>query len=135
MTQCKQDVDMKGVDSALGDLVAAQLGLGKELLKVLGAGSALLFDGAKGLRLPAATNCCDIPDPCWMPKSLGDVSCQLMEGDTARFALKSPMMTSALTLIMLMPPGQMPGRCRLQAGTDSLRLGQRNGGLCRFVRP
>ena len=88
MTQCKQDVDMKGVDSALGDLVAAQLGLGKELLKVLGAGSALLFDGAKGLRLPAATSCCDIPDPCWMPKSLGEVSCRLMDGDTGEVCLE-----------------------------------------------
>ena len=88
MTQCKQDMDMKGVDSALGDLVAAQLGLGKELLKVLGAGSALLFDGAKGLRLPAATNCCDIPAPCWMPKSLGEISCRLIEGDTGEVCLE-----------------------------------------------
>lgn len=88
MTQCKQDMDMKGVDSALGDLVAAQLGLGKELLKVLTAGSGLLIDGAKGMRFPAGTSCCDIPDPCWMPKSLGEISCQLMDGETGEVCLE-----------------------------------------------
>ena len=87
MTRCKHDVDMSGVDSAFGDLVAAQLGLGKELLKVLGAGSALLIDSAKGISLPEGTSCCDIPEPCWMPRSLGEVCCTLCPGDTGEVCL------------------------------------------------
>jgi len=87
MTCCKPDMDMSGLDGALGDLVAAQLGLGRELLKVLAAGSDLLVEGAKGLRLPAGEGCCDIPEPCWMPKSLGEVYCTLVPGDTGEVCL------------------------------------------------
>jgi hypothetical protein len=87
MTHCKPDVDMSGVDTALGDLVAAQLEFGKELLKVLAAGSGVLIDGAKGLKLPKGTGCCDIPEPCWMPKSLGDICCTLVPGDTGEVCL------------------------------------------------
>lgn len=87
MTRCRPDMDMSGVDSALGDLVAAQLGLGKELLKVLATGSGLLMDGAKGLRLPRGSGCCDIPEPCWMPKSLGEVRCTLGPGDEGEVCL------------------------------------------------
>lgn len=79
-SKCKPDVDMTGVDSALGDLIAAQLGLGRELLKALTAGGALLADGARGLSLPQGASCCDIPEPCWMPRALGEITCKLATG-------------------------------------------------------
>ncbi|WP_311759580.1 COG1470 family protein [Paracoccus broussonetiae] len=73
-------MDISGVDSALGDLIAAQLGLGRELIKALVAGGALLADGAKGLGLPKGECCCDIPEPCWMPRAVGEVKCRLATG-------------------------------------------------------
>ena len=78
---------MRGVDSALGDLIAAQLGLGRELLKAIVAGGAMLADGAKGLRLPKGHSCCDIPEPCWMPRSLGEISCTLAPGAEGEICL------------------------------------------------
>ncbi len=79
-SKCKPDMDMDGVDSALGELIAAQLGLGRELLKAFVAGGSILTDGAKGLSMPKGASCCDIPDPCWMPRSLGEFTCRLAPG-------------------------------------------------------
>jgi hypothetical protein len=87
MNSCKPGMDMSGFDSALGNLVAAQIGLGKELLKALTAGSGMLLDGAKNMKLPKGASCCDVPEPCWMPKLLGDVCCQLKRGDTGEICL------------------------------------------------
>ena len=87
MTRCKPDMDMSGVDSALGELVAAQLGLGRELIKALGAVSDLVLAGAKDLRMPGGCGCCDIPEPCWMPKSLGEICCTLVPGDEGEVCL------------------------------------------------
>lgn len=87
MTRCKQEMDMSGLDSALGDLVAAQIGLGKELLGVLVKGSGQLVDSALGMELPKGSACCDIPEPCWMPKSLGEVCCNLCPGDVGEVCL------------------------------------------------
>jgi len=87
MSRCKQEMDMSGLDSALGDLVAAQLGLGKELLGVLATGSGQLLDSALGMQLPKGSSCCDIPEPCWMPKSLGEVCCTLCPGDKGELCL------------------------------------------------
>lgn len=85
---CRPDMDMSGVDSALGELVAAQLGLGKEVLRVLGAASNLVMDAAGGLKLPKmGAGCCEIPEPCWMPKSLGEIRCTLVPGDEGEVCL------------------------------------------------
>ena len=79
-SKCKPDMDMSGVDSALGELIAAQLGLGRELLKAALTGGGLLADTARGMSLPRGSSCCDIPDPCWMPRSLGEITCRLAPG-------------------------------------------------------
>ena len=79
-SKCRPDMDMSGVDSALGDLIAAQLGLGRELVKALLAGGGILADGARGMSLPRGASCCDIPDPCWMPRAVGEVTCRLAPG-------------------------------------------------------
>lgn len=79
-SKCKPDMDMRGVDQALGELIAAQLGLGRELIKAFAAGGALLADGAKGLSLPKGHSCCDIPEPCWMPRPAGEIACKLATG-------------------------------------------------------
>jgi hypothetical protein len=87
MSKCKPGMDMSGFDSALGNLVSAQIGLGKELLKALTAGSGMLMDSAKNMSLPKGSSCCDIPEPCWMPKSLGEVCCTLKRGDAGEVCL------------------------------------------------
>jgi hypothetical protein len=78
--KCKPDMDMSGVDSALGELIAAQLGLGREMIKAVVTGGGILADTAKGMSLPKGASCCDIPDPCWMPRSLGEITCRLAPG-------------------------------------------------------
>jgi hypothetical protein len=87
MPRCSKQTDFSGLDDALGALISAQVTLGKEALKLLGSGVTSMVDGAKGMNLPGGTSCCDIPEPCWMPLSLGEICCQLCPGDTGEICL------------------------------------------------
>ncbi|MEM7059631.1 MAG: hypothetical protein AAF557_18760 [Pseudomonadota bacterium] len=87
MVRCKTDMDTSGLDSALGDLVNAQLGLGKQLLNVAMAGSKILAETVGDMSLPAGKSCADIPEPCWMPKAAGEVTCNLCRGDHGELCL------------------------------------------------
>lgn len=77
MSRCKESVDLTGVDDALGKLLAAQLALGKEALKILGTGYRNACKSLTGLELPKGSSCCDKPEPCWMPKKVADICCEL----------------------------------------------------------
>ena len=123
MGACKPAMDMDGVDGALGDLIAAQLGLGKELLKVLSAGSGLLMDSARGLSLPKGTSCCDIPEPCWMPKSLGEICCNLMPGESGEVCLDIVNEDFRAREYEIMPAGQDAGALQAQAQDTKFTLG------------
>jgi hypothetical protein len=83
-------IDTGDLQKLLKDVVAAQFSLGKEMLKVLGNGTNSALAGMRGLNmpnLPKLHTCCDIPDPCWMPKSLGEITCQLTAGSTGQVKL------------------------------------------------
>lgn len=87
MKDCKQDTDTQGVEDGLKSLINAQLLLGKEVLKLLtGAGGGML-DKLSGMKLPKGHGCCDVPVPCWMPLSLGEIRCQLKPGDKGTVCL------------------------------------------------
>jgi hypothetical protein len=116
-------MDMSGVDKSLGDLIAAQLGLGKELLKVLGAGSSLLLDSAKGLGLPKGTSCCDIPEPCWMPKSLGEICCTLVPGDSGEVCLDIANEDFRAHEYEILPAGPDAGVVQVQPKDKKFTLG------------
>lgn len=63
-----------GVPGALGNLLNAQFKLGSDIFKAL-TGSTLPQVGDVVQTLQARTKqkgCCDIPPPCWMPRSLGE---------------------------------------------------------------
>jgi hypothetical protein len=88
MTRCKdQDVDLSGIEDSLKGVIHAQLLIGKELLKLVSGVVGVAAGGAKGLGLPSLPRCCDIPDPCWMPQSLGEVKCTLAPGGTGEICL------------------------------------------------
>lgn len=82
MSRCKEQLDFDGTDQALGKLITAQITLGKEVLKLLGAGLSNAKDSLGNIKIPKSSSCCDIPEPCWMPVNLGDICCQLKPGDT-----------------------------------------------------
>lgn len=88
MTRCKdQNVDLSGIEDSLKGVIHAQLLLGKELLKLVSDGVGVVTCGAKALSLPKMPRCCDIPEPCWMPESAGEVKCTLAPGDTGEICL------------------------------------------------
>src|SRR5215470_12186723 len=88
MTHCKdQDVDLKGIEDSLKGVIHAQLLIGKELLKLASAVVGVAASGAKGLPLPKLRGCCEIPEPCWMPKSHGEVKCTLAPGESGEICL------------------------------------------------
>jgi hypothetical protein len=72
---CKP-VDFSGIEQSLKDLVYAQISLGKEVFRLLG-------DGMCGLGLPKMKSCCEKPEPCWMPLSLGELKLELAANGTA----------------------------------------------------
>lgn len=81
MSRCKESIDLKGVDESLGKLLAAQLAFGKEALKLLSSGCNKAVDSLCGLQLPKGSSCCDKPEPCWMPKKIGEICCQIAAED------------------------------------------------------
>lgn len=88
MKECKpyDDRGLDGIEKGLMSLFNAQLLLGKELVKLAGnagAAAGMLRD----IPLPKGSNCCDVPEPCWMPRSLGDIHCKLRPGDTGTVCL------------------------------------------------
>jgi hypothetical protein len=87
MKDCKPcDDSTDGLENGLKSLLNAQLLLGKEVLKLLGdAGGAL--GKMKGIRLPKGHHCCEVPEPCWMPLSLGEITCTLRPGDSGTVCL------------------------------------------------
>lgn len=71
--------DPNKLDGLLKAAVAAQFAFGKELLSLLGAGARSACHAA-GLAKAKADPCCDIPEACWMPKPLGEISCRVAPG-------------------------------------------------------
>ncbi|HEX6377061.1 MAG TPA: hypothetical protein VFZ91_15225 [Allosphingosinicella sp.] len=74
VTPCKRDHDT--LDGLLKAAVAAQFALGKELLGLVGTGVRAACDAA-GLAKAKSDPCCDMPEACWMPKPLGEISCRV----------------------------------------------------------
>jgi hypothetical protein len=73
--------DFSGIEKGVKELIAAQIGLGKELVRILGDGGQGVLGALSGLRMPQLATCCgDIPEPCWMPLALGEVNCRLCPG-------------------------------------------------------
>lgn len=71
----KQDV-RETMDS-MYDMMSRQMDLTGEIVDSL-AGTAQRYMSA--LSAGQSANCCDIPEPCWMPKDLGEYHCQLCAG-------------------------------------------------------
>jgi len=82
------ELDLGGVAAMFRKLVDAQVGLGGEVLKLIGAGaSGAISCLGGGLNLPRIGSCCDIPDPCWMPKGAGEAHCCLAAGGTGEIRI------------------------------------------------
>lgn len=86
---CSQPTtDLSGVEDGLKSLFHAQLLLGKEVWRLLGHLGDSVASKADNLSWPAGpSSCCDIPEPCWMPLPLGEVSCQLAPGTSGEVCL------------------------------------------------
>ena len=75
-----------GIENGLKSLFNAELLLGKELIKLAGGATGAL-GALRGIRLPKGHGCCDVPEPCWMPLSLGEIRCSLRPGDNGTVCL------------------------------------------------
>jgi len=87
MKDCNPCTDTQGLEDGLKSLINAQLLLGKEVLKLLGGAGGGLLDKMGGLQMPKGHSCCEVPEPCWMPLSLGELRCQLKPGDSGTVCL------------------------------------------------
>jgi hypothetical protein len=91
MNRCKESwSDVSGIESGLKDILNAQLLLTKEAARLGGGVARAMMDGLGGAKLCSLRpkrSCCHIPEPCWMPKSLGEVRCKLRAGDSGEICL------------------------------------------------
>lgn len=81
-----EDSTFSGVEKGMKSLLNAQLLLGSEMLKLF-TGPGGMLDKLSTLKLPKAKSCCDIPPPCWMPLSLGEICCRMPAGDSGSICL------------------------------------------------
>lgn len=71
-TTCKRDA-LKGIGDVLNDFLDAQVRLGVQLMESLvDKPAGMLIDTMKR-GLSATQGCCEIPAPCWVPQSLGEI--------------------------------------------------------------
>ncbi len=64
---------------SMSEMLSRQMDLTGEIVDSL-AGTAQRF--LSSLTAGQSSNCCDIPEPCWMPKDLGEYHCKLCAGST-----------------------------------------------------
>ena len=86
MARCGKSLEWEGLDNSLGKLITAQLNFGQEALNFISTGCGTIIDNL-GNCLPKADSCCDIPEPCWMPKNLGEICCEIGAGDVGELCL------------------------------------------------
>jgi hypothetical protein len=88
MKDCKpcDESGFDGIENGLKSLFNAELLLGKELIKLAGEATGAL-GALRGIRLPKGHSCCEVPEPCWMPLSLGEIRCSLLPGDSGTVCL------------------------------------------------
>ena len=91
MKDCKPDNSKpnNGIEDGIKSLFNAQLLLGKEVLRLLGDAGNSALDKAGSMSVPGkGKGCgCEIPEPCWMPRSLGEIKCQFTPGDQGTLCL------------------------------------------------
>jgi hypothetical protein len=83
----RDGLDLGGMEDTFRKLLNAQLGLGGEVLKLLGKSASGAIGALGGLSLPRSRSCCEIPDPCWMPQGAGEAHCRLAPGDTGEIRI------------------------------------------------
>lgn len=71
MSDMKRGNPLGEVPRALGALLAAEARLGRDLLEAVGL-PAPDFSSLRRARRRMTAGCCDMPPPCWMPRSLGE---------------------------------------------------------------
>src|SRR5205814_9909649 len=71
----------------------------------LGGSSVRMIRGAMQTLLPSENCDCEIPTPCWMPQTLGEVTSYVREGGTAtiRFQVTNCSMTPRKILVSATP--------------------------------
>ena len=89
---------MKNMDNMCGSMeklsdltttfIKVQQGFAEEALRLLGDSFGSMMKGTfQQMGMQKTASCCDIPEPCWMPKSLGEYECRLSPGTNGTLRL------------------------------------------------
>lgn len=71
MKTSSRAIPVREIGTTLSELLKTQARLGAQLMEVVSQ-----------TQLPRSSSCCDIPEPCWMPVSLGDIDSVACPGAT-----------------------------------------------------
>ncbi|MDH3522188.1 MAG: hypothetical protein OES32_01250 [Acidobacteriota bacterium] len=103
---------MQGLADAIRNLLDAQAQLGNELLAVMTGNEQ--------------QNSCDIPEPCWMPQSAGEVVSQVCPGSVATLKIEITNCDATGRLYQVSAAGSAAGSVSIQP--TSLALGAKERG-------
>ena len=144
-----------GLTRSIGQMMDLQRDMADRLMDMVGAGGERLMQGARGsLRaargtlttdeccvrprfgMPSMTgSCCDIPEPCWMPRCLGEFHCTLCPGATGTIKLR--VTNGDLRSRQIPAVASGPDAQRVSFSPTSLTLGPKERGTitARFAAP
>ncbi|UCH64119.1 MAG: hypothetical protein JSU77_06790 [Fidelibacterota bacterium] len=97
-----------GIGNTVGDLLASQFRFSARLLETM---------SQRHTRSPSHQSCCDIPEPCWMPEKLGEVSSDACPGATANIQLLITNSDRTPRVITVTATGEAAGLISIQPTT------------------
>lgn len=103
---------VQGLADAISNLLDAQAQLGNEVLATMTSAEQ--------------QNCCDIPEPCWMPQSAGEVVSHVCPGSTATLKIEITNCDRTGRVITVSAAGSAAGSVSIQP--TSLALGPKERG-------
>lgn len=124
MNSTLKEMNLGGLGDALIGLLDAQMRLGNELLSTLQKSS-----------MPAMAGCCDIPEPCWMPRSTGEIVSHACPGGAASLKLTVTNCDRIGHLVQISAKGAGAANVSIQPTTLSLGPKDRDCSTLTFKVP
>lgn len=144
-TSARGTASLDGLTRTIGQMMDLQRDMADRLMDMVSSGSDRMMQSVRsGMRTAGASldeccaqpsfgmksmtgSCCDIPEPCWMPKCLGEFHCALCPGATGTLTLRITNDDLRVRQIQAIASG--PDAQRVSFSPSSLTLGPKERGI------
>jgi len=119
----QSDNPLAGLSQALTDLIDQGVRMGTDMLETLGRGPiGQLAASLQKQKLPTfPKQCgCDIPQPCWMPKPLGDLVSHVCPGGAATVRILVTNCSITQRVVQVVATGKDAGKVKVTPATATI---------------